>query len=232
MSEWDDDEWDACEMMDFSEDEGDDFSEPSKKKSTISKEEAARIRAVKTRERHITRRAMSEASLYEVIDWHLEEGASYHCISGGDVDSLSYLRAIVKQQPLDYCLISTWCMAMTDAKEIGAWVEKGLVKRLDLYIGEIFMQRDPDIYAYFRDEIMPMMGGRVCALRNHAKVMLAIGPRLSVAIASSANVNTNPRLENTTMTVDRDVVDFYKAFFDELHAFNDKDFPGWTPWKE
>ena len=30
MSEWDDDEWDACEMMDFSED--DEFSEPSKKK--------------------------------------------------------------------------------------------------------------------------------------------------------------------------------------------------------
>lgn len=218
-------EWDVCEV-----DLWDDEPVVDEPKKSLTKEQEAHIRATRTRERHTMRRALSEDALYSQVDWHWEDGMSYHCISGGDVDALSYLRMVVKQQPLDYCLVSTWCMAMTDAQELGRWVESGLIKRLDMYIGEIFMQRDPDIYAYLKNEVMSMCGGRVCALRNHAKVMVCIGPRFSAAIASSANVNTNPRLENTTITVDREVALFYKQFFDELHAFNDRDFPGWVPY--
>lgn len=220
------DDWTDCEVDFWNEDEE---TIPDAKKKGLTKEQEAHIRATRTRERHTMRRAMSEQALYSAMDWHLEDGMSYHCISGGDVDALSYLRLIIKQQPLDYCLVSTWCMAMTDAQELGGWVEKGLIRRLDMYIGEIFMQRDPDIYAYLKDEVMPMCGGRVCALRNHAKVMVALGERFCAAVASSANVNTNPRLENTTITVDREVAMFYKQFFDELHAFNNADFPGWHP---
>ena len=53
------------------------------------------------------RRVKSELHLEECLPWHFEKGAAYHCISHGDVDSLTYLRVIVKQQPVEYVLIST-----------------------------------------------------------------------------------------------------------------------------
>ena len=50
-------------------------------------------------------------------------------------------------------------------------------------------------------------------------------------ILSSANVNTNPRTENTVIACETAVADFYKAFFDDIHPFNFKDFPNFTPWR-
>lgn len=41
-------------------------------------------------------RLLSEAALSEVLPWHLEEGAAYHVLSCGDVDSLTYLRHIAR----------------------------------------------------------------------------------------------------------------------------------------
>lgn len=69
----------------------------------------------------------------------------------------------------------------------------------------------------------------MCVTRNHSKVMVGIGRDFDFAIASSANVNTNPRIEQTTITVDKDVARFYKDFFDGLQPFNGG-FESWTPW--
>lgn len=48
-------------------------------------------------------------------------------------------------------------------------------------------------------------------------------------IESSANVNTNPRSENTVLTVDRELVNHYVQLFAEIVPFN-KDF-GAEPYK-
>ena len=58
------------------------------------------IKARRTKNVHFDRRIKSELHLEECLPWHFEKGASYHCISHGDVDSLTYLRVIVKQQPV------------------------------------------------------------------------------------------------------------------------------------
>ena len=59
--------------------------------------------------------------------------------------------------------------------------------------------------------------------------MVGYGDDYAFAIASSDNVNSNPRLENTTITVDKEVADFYKAFFDDLIPFNGNP-KGWEPY--
>lgn len=215
---------DLCDIMD-------DGSEKvtAEKAKAQDPNESVRLHAIKTRQRHVTRRAFSEQAMNDALDWHLEDGCTYHCISGGDVDSLTYLRGIVKQEPLDYCLISTWCMAMTDAEEVASWVRRGLVKRLDMYVGEIFTGSYSDVFDAL-DDVVRSCGGRMCVTRNHSKVMVGIGRDFDFAIASSANVNTNPRIEQTTITVDRDVARFYKDFFDGLKPFNEG-FESWTPWR-
>lgn len=57
---------------------------------------------------------------------------------------------------------------------------------------------------------------------------LSCGPE-RFTIQSSANVNTNPRCENTVLTNDATLYAHHKRYFDEIHAFNAHEFPGWTP---
>ena len=59
-------------------------------------------------------------------------------ITAGDVDSLSYLKVVLNQYDLDYCLLSTWCMAAEDILQVRQWYEQGRIKKLDMYLGEIF----------------------------------------------------------------------------------------------
>ena len=173
-------------------------------------EEADNVRHVavfKTMNTQRKMRLLSQAALDDVLPWHFEQGEAWHIISAGDVDSLTYLRHVVKQQKLDYVLLSTWCMATEDAHEMLDWVDRGLVGRFDFYVGEIFK----DGYRGCRDvldEIASKTGGRVARFRNHSKLMLAYGERFDCAIESSANVNTNPRTEQTCITVDSDLCDF------------------------
>lgn len=96
------------------------------------------VQVYQARTRNFERRIKSEAHLEESLPWHFEKGAAYHCFSFGDVDALTYLRAVVKQQPLEYVALSTWCMAQTDVDEIRKWVERGLIGHVDFYVGEIF----------------------------------------------------------------------------------------------
>lgn len=55
------------------------------------------------------RRFNSEAALLESAPWHFQCGTTYHVISGGDCDALTFLRHVVRQQRLDFCLVSSWC---------------------------------------------------------------------------------------------------------------------------
>lgn len=60
--------------------------------------------------------------------------------------------------------------------------------------------------------------------------MMAVkGERFDCLIESSANVNTNPRSENTVLTVDTELVDHYVELFAGIEPFN-QDF-GAEPYK-
>ncbi len=169
--------------------------------------------------RHEIRRATSEIALEKELTWHFEKGACYHCFSWGDVDSLTYFRVIVKQQRIRYALISTWCMAETDIKEIFSWIEKGYIGRVDFYVGEIFKGSYEKEYRLLV-ELCGKYGCRLVIFRNHSKIMLLFGEKFDAAIESSANVNTNPRSEQTVITVDSQLAFWYKDIFDNITPFN------------
>lgn len=175
------------------------------------------------------RRFSSEKALMDAMDWYWHPGEIHHVLTGGDVDFLSFLRFALRQQPAEYMLISSWCYGVEDVAEIASWVERGYVKRLDAYMGEIAAAS----YVMCQEELAQAAGktgGRVGVFRNHSKVGVILGPRFSCAIASSANVNTNPRCENTTITCDLDVALWYKAYFDGIKPFNGSP-EGWRPYE-
>lgn len=186
-----------------------------------------KVKTMRRKTQNIYRRAFSELQLIENLE-PLKPEMSYHVISGGDVDALSFLKHILKQQALDYCLFSTWCMAMDDVQQIQEWMKTGRIKRMDAYCGEIF----PGSYRKEYEALKPIIeegGGRVAIFRNHSKVFAGTGPLYSFGIASSANINTNPRTENTIITTSRDCFIFYKDFFDGVKSFT-KDDKNWKKW--
>ena len=88
---------------------------------------------------HKMRRIKSEIAVEEELPWHWEQGVSYHCISNGDVDGLTYLRAAVKQQRCRYVMLATWSLAAEDIREMRHWVKSGYIGRIDVYVGEMFL---------------------------------------------------------------------------------------------
>lgn len=186
------------------------------------------VSVFKTMSTQCKMRLLSEAALAEVLPWHLEEGAAYHILSAGDVDSLTYLRHIAREQRLDYVALSTWCMATADANEMLEWCRRGDVRRFDFYVGEIFKNGYRGCLDVL-DEICALTGGRVARFRNHSKLMLFFGERYSGVIESSANVDTNPRTEQTCITVDRSLAEFYLDYFDGINDFDGR-YEEWKPW--
>lgn len=188
------------------------------------------VKVKQTINKHIMRRVLSELALEKELPWHFEQGVSYHCISFGDVDSLTYMRVIVKQQRIKYALLSTWCCASEDIAEIRSWIESGYIGRCDFYIGEIFKasyyKQYQELISLCRD-----LGGRVCMARNHSKVMALFGERFDAVIESSANVNHNPRIEQAVITIDSELAHWYKNFFDGLISFerNFDEVKAWQP---
>lgn len=168
----------------------------------------------------VYRRAFSEVNLLEAMSepgFNFKEGISYNFITGGDVDQLTYLKAILLQQPLHYCLASTWCMAAADILQFREWVEGGKIEHLDFYVGEIFGQS----YAVELNMLQALYEdypnlGRIAIFRNHSKCFAGYGDKWAFVVQSSANINTNPRTEQACISIDRGLFDFYKEFFDGI----------------
>ena len=176
-----------------------------------------KAKAIKTINKNLYRKAYSEVQLLDLVGCNFQDGESWHVISGGDIDSLSYLSLILRAQPLDYCLLSTWCMAMDDVQKIAEWLQTGKIKKLDCYVGEIF----PGSYSreYNRLKEVTKGYGRICVFRNHSKVYAGYGSKFHFAIESSANINANPRTEQTCITIGEDIYEFYKDYFDGIQSF-------------
>lgn len=195
------------------------------------KQRLVRARAIRTRNRISVRRAKSEAQLLNLLPNFIDDGDTWHVISGGDIDGLSFLQHLMACEPWQYLMISTWCMAMQDVEQIAAWLAAGRLCWVDAYTGEILPSQYPAVHQALCTAVR-QHHGRVATFRNHSKVML-LGNRDSnrfVVVESSANLNTNPRTEQTSVTADAGLFHFYADFFDAIQSFN-HNFGNWAPWR-
>jgi len=182
------------------------------------RQRSPRSTCIKKNDKSIYRRAFSETQLLDILPLDMKDGESYHCITGGDVDSLSYLKIILRQQDLDYCLFSTWCMASEDIHQFEDWLNSGKIKRLDAYMGEIFPGTYKQEYQLLK-LVIEKHGGKVAVFRNHSKIFAGYGNKFYFGIEGSANINTNPRTENGCITIGKEIYDFYHEYFSGINSF-------------
>lgn len=167
------------------------------------------------------RRAFSEVALIDCLGVKdFEEGYSYNFITGGDVDSLSYLKLMIRHQPrLHHLICSTWCMSAEDIFQLRKWVEDAVIEKLDLYVGEIFPTSYKIEWGMLQKMFNELECGRLCVFRNHSKILAGVGEKYAFGIQTSANINTNPRTEQGNITIDRGLYEFYKNYFDGIKSF-------------
>jgi hypothetical protein len=192
----------------------------------VEKVATAKARATKQASRHHMRKCNAEAHLATILPATFTEGDSWHVISRGDIDSLSYLRHVLAGVPhLDHVLMSTWCIAKNDLNEIATWLDAGRIEQFDLYAGEIFPGSYGDEYEQYL-KMCDLYGCRLVVAKNHSKVTLCSraggghGEPCHIVIESSANVNTNPRIEQSAIHANRDLHQFYLEFFSEIKSID------------
>lgn len=174
-------------------------------------------------QRYEYRRAFSEVRMLESMQYvKLQDGVTYNFITGGDVDSLTYLKIILNQHDLDYALCSTWCMAAEDILQLQEWYTAGRIRKLDMYVGEIF----PNSYKVEWSMVKGFYdahpeAGRVAVFRNHSKIYAGCNEKekFYFGIQTSANINTNPRTEQGSITIDKGIYEFYREYFDGIISF-------------
>lgn len=193
------------------------------KKATTARNHRRTTACTELSSRYQYRRAFSEVKLLEAMKYvKPEKGVSYNFITAGDVDSLSYLKVVLNWYNLDYVLCSTWCMAAEDILQLQEWHEAGRIKRLDMYLGEIF----PGSYKIEWEMVKAFYkqhpdAGRAAIFRNHSKIYAGANyaEDFYFGIQTSANINTNQRTENGNITIDQGLFEFYKDYFDGIISF-------------
>ena len=110
--------------------------------------------------------------------------------------------------------------------EISKWLDAGRIEQFDLYAGEIFPGSYGDEYEQFL-AMCEAYGCRLVVAKNHSKVTLASRADAGagqggchLVIESSANVNTNPGIEQSAIHANRDLHQFYLDFFSEIKSID------------
>lgn len=187
-----------------------------------SKARQGQARATRVQHRHHTRRANAEAHLASILPARVDPGDSWHVISRGDIDALSYVRhALAGVSHFDHLLMSTWCIAKADLEEIAGWIDDGRIDQFDLYAGEIFPSQYGDEYEQMQ-RMCQVFGCRLVIAKNHSKVTLMRNAELGyhLVVEGSANVNTNPRIEQATIHESADLFEFYLEFFSGIRSID------------
>ena len=172
--------------------------------------------------RTVKRRAFSEDSLFKLMDYRgdFKPGNCYHFLSGGDIDAFSYLKYIIRFRRFKSVLVSTWCIGRQELLEIKKYLDDKLINDFHLCLGEIFRKSYLNEYYLLKELQKNKYKIKITTFRNHAKVILAYSePDYYFVLTSSANFNTNPRTEQTTIQIDGGLYKFYYDFFNNIKSF-------------
>jgi hypothetical protein len=190
------------------------FLEPAVEDQIDNAPESAAL-AVRIKKLELIRVAR-EANLRKVFP-ALEEGNSYHIISSGDIDAVSFLTlAIERYGPLEELYASTWTMSRQDCELLDRYLRDGLIRKITFFVGEYFAKRETSVYASII-EVIERHAGRIKLFRNHCKLLvMRTVAGLHITIEGSANFTTNPRTEQTVITPSRELFFFYRTWFEDL----------------
>ncbi len=164
-------------------------------------------------------RVSREENLKRLFPATLEPECSYHFLTSGDIDALSFLGVLLdRYQQFPRFFASTWTMSHADCKLLESYMETGRLGEINIFTGEYFASRETSVYATLC-QVISKHKGRLKKFMNHCKLICVADPArdLYFVCEGSANFTTNPRAEQTTLTASQDLFQFYADWFERLY---------------
>lgn len=145
----------------------------------------------------------------------IENNTSLHIISSDNFGSIELLKVLQKRLSVDEIFITTWSynedfIAILESflkanVKVNFFVDKSIkTRKAHLYAQAVNLR---DNYPNFKIRIHHML---------HAKVTLIKAKEQKICIESSANYSKNQRIENFTLTENKDLFNFHKNWMLEL----------------
>ena len=115
--------------------------------------------------------------------------------------------------------IATWTAALGDIKRAENLLRDGRITRIRFMVDPSFKSRKPE----FCKTLVETFGdGCIRTVNSHAKFAIIRNAEWDLAIRTSMNLNTNPRLENFEISDDPNLAQFFTGIVDQVFgAFSD-----------
>lgn len=146
------------------------------------------------------------------------QGESYRVISNGGFDCVHYLDYFMEQLgDLDSLLIATWIINRENAKQIFDYFDNGRIKSGTLVLSNRTRQLRKQDWGYIIEGFKDRKW-KIRIPNTHAKLFCASNEakQYYLTVEGSGNWNENKRIENYTITNDKDLFDFHKNWIDEI----------------
>lgn len=140
-------------------------------------------------------------------------GEALVCLTAGQWSLIDLLRAILERTGPARVRLSTWTTGIRDAENVAFMVERGSITGLQVFTDDGFPAREPE----YCQRIVELWGlDAVVVTTTHAKVATVRAPGWDIAVASSMNLNRNPRFENADVFHSAAVCDLFDGWFDDV----------------
>lgn len=146
----------------------------------------------------------------------LEPGIEIYTMVVGQFHAINVVEAIIDQiaEPVNLD-ISSWTIAHFEIERVAHYIANGAAARVRFITDRSFKTRHPSILATLAETV-----GRenIRVLRCHAKFATIQNEQWHIVIRTSANFNSNPRIENYEISDDPQLYIYVTEIVDEIFS--------------
>lgn len=127
-------------------------------------------------EKIIHRRSYGVEQMIDAMNFErFKNGHSYHIMTSGKCDALSFLKLVLlNYKNLKYLLISSWVISGEDILQLEEWLTNGVISKIDFYLGEIYPKQYSVEWQMLNKLRDKTDCGRIKVFRNHAKILSGV----------------------------------------------------------
>ena len=153
--------------------------------------------------------------LDSILPDKINEGECLHLISSDNFGSIELSKCLIKRFAPSYIGLTTWSYNEDFVHLVESELKKGT--NIDFFVDKSIKTRKSHLYAQiieltFKYDIFKIKIHHML----HAKVTLMQSNNDFISIEASANYSKNQRIENFTVTNDKELFNFHKNWMDKL----------------
>jgi len=145
----------------------------------------------------------------------LTPGCEIYVLTYGQFSLIDAVMTLLDQTGPAYVDLATWTAASADLRLMAQLLGGAVIKRMRYVVDGSFLTRQPE----YCDTMRSLFGDDcIRTTKMHGKFATIRNADWSLAIRTSMNLNTNPRLENIEVSDDPDLCAFLTTVVDEIYA--------------